>query len=417
MDTVPNGDNALTSSGATWQHHMAPRTFAGKVGEDVEEWLNHYSRVSRYNRWNSDTRLTNVPLFLEGTALVWFENHEETLATWEDFVDEVKSGFGDPSLKKKRSEQTLMQRAQVPGETCTIYIEEILKLCKSVDPRMKEEDKVGHLLKGIAEDVYNFLIGKDTLESVADVIKHCRTFETLKAKRITPKFGRLANVTTVASVDVGPIPPCDLASTIRQIVREELDRREAVAATRPRVSDAYLPYDATCASVHATGHDDAPRSRAPERPTYDLHRRDGPQHAFNQPRTMASSWDDHHEYTEPSGRFRDLREAPVCFQCGVRGHVARFCPERRRGQPRFYENPPASPRRNNRPGSARWTRDTYFGNSFQQNSRGDTFMGNNYRQNTRSDSPASVRSLTPPTARRRRSPSPGRRVTSPPPGN
>lgn len=75
-----------------------------------------------------------------------------------------------------------MQRAQVPEVTCTTYIEEVLKLCKTLDPRMTEEDKVGHLLKGIAEDVYQFLIAIDSLESVSDVIMHCRTFESLRAR-------------------------------------------------------------------------------------------------------------------------------------------------------------------------------------------------------------------------------------------
>ncbi|KAH8029066.1 hypothetical protein HPB51_022234 [Rhipicephalus microplus] len=87
---------------------------------------------------------------------------------------------------------------------------------------MSKEDKVGHVLKGIAEDVYNFLIGKDCLNSVSDVTKHCRTSESLKMRRISPKFGRLSNVPTVASVET--VPPNDLALTIRQIVREELLR-------------------------------------------------------------------------------------------------------------------------------------------------------------------------------------------------
>ncbi|KAL1482127.1 hypothetical protein MTO96_015017 [Rhipicephalus appendiculatus] len=52
----------------------------------------------------------------------------------------------------------------------------------------------------------------------SEIIRHCRTFEALKALRISAKFGRLPNVTTVASIDVGP-PSSYLASTIRHIVR------------------------------------------------------------------------------------------------------------------------------------------------------------------------------------------------------
>lgn len=77
---------------------------------------------------------------------------------------------------------------------------------------MPEEDKIGHLLKGIAEDVYSFLIEKESLISVFDVIRNYRTFETLKMRQILPKFGRLANVTTVASVNTNA--GLDLSSTI-----------------------------------------------------------------------------------------------------------------------------------------------------------------------------------------------------------
>ncbi|XP_075738635.1 uncharacterized protein LOC119166784 [Rhipicephalus microplus] len=414
MDPIADGDTTHSLSGATWPRHMVPRSLSGRVGEDVDEWLKHFNRVSKYNCWDASSRLSNVGLFLQGTALVWFENHEETITTWEAFETEIASCCGDP-LMKKRAEQTLMQRAQVPGETCTTYIEEILKSCKSIDSRMKEDDKVGHLLKGVAEDVYNFLIDKDTLASVADVIQHCRTFETLIARRITPKFDRLTNVTTVASVDVPPISSCDLASMIREIIREELGRRDAINPPRAPTNNTSPPYDAMCAAVDATLYD-VPQSRAPEPPTDNLHHRRGFQNASRQPPTMVSSWDDH-GHMAPRGKYGDVREAPVCYNCGFRGHVARFCGQRRRPQQRYYEGSSASSRQNRWRGGMRSMRNAYVRDGFHQMTRSDTHVGRDFHRNLRNDSPSSVRSLTPPTTRRFRSPSPGRRVTSPPPGN
>ncbi|XP_077557319.1 uncharacterized protein LOC144172507 [Haemaphysalis longicornis] len=223
----PTQGNSSVTPPNGWQQPREPRKFEGKPEEDVDEWLTHYERVSKYNRWNAADRLANVVFSLDKTALTWFENHEEKLTTWDECVEEIRKAFGDSEAKKKKAEQTLLQRAQVPGETCTTYIEEILKLCRVVDARMPEDDRVGHILKGIAEDVFNFLISKDNLNTISDVIQHCRRFEALKMRRITPKFGRLPNVTTVASVDVNS--SVDLASTIRQIVREELLRHSDVA--------------------------------------------------------------------------------------------------------------------------------------------------------------------------------------------
>lgn len=159
---IPDGSDAVSrpAPGVPCQYYRVPLTFGGKAGEDVDEWLTNYRRVSRSNGWNSTAQLSNVVFSLTDTALVWYENHEDTLTSWELFVEELRAYFGDSSAKKKRAEQTLSQRAQVPGETCTTYIEEVLKLCKIVNSQMSEDDKVGHLLKGVAEDVYNFLIGK-----------------------------------------------------------------------------------------------------------------------------------------------------------------------------------------------------------------------------------------------------------------
>lgn len=83
------------------QPFREPRSFAGQAGEDVDDWLTHYERVSRYNRWDSVAKLANVVFFLTETALLWYENHEDTLTTWERFVEELKLCFGDFTIKKK----------------------------------------------------------------------------------------------------------------------------------------------------------------------------------------------------------------------------------------------------------------------------------------------------------------------------
>ncbi|KAH9384979.1 hypothetical protein HPB48_027015 [Haemaphysalis longicornis] len=91
-------------------------------------------------------------------------------------------------VSRTKAEHTLTQRAQVPGENCTTYIEEVLKLGGLVNPSMTDEEKVGNLLKCIVEDVYNYIITKEDMASAQDVIRHCRAFETLKIRRITPSL-------------------------------------------------------------------------------------------------------------------------------------------------------------------------------------------------------------------------------------
>lgn len=396
------------------QPYKEPPSFAGTGGEDVDEWLKQYRRVSKHNGWDSTSQLSNVVFSLTNTALMWYDNHENTLTTWDTFVQELKRCFGDSAARKKRAEQTLSQRAQLSGETCTMYIEEVLKLCRLVDSSMSDEDKVGHLLKGIAEDVYQFLIAKENLTSVADVIQHCRTFEALKMRRVAPKFGRLANVPTLACVDAST--PSDLSSTIRQIVREELLRCHEIGrygSGDSRGNEPGLPATSWQPSINAANVDDY-RAVLPSAPTNRPRFNNEQQHRTSYPaqryRTTYSGYreyDDHDRYPMLGGgnegfeQHREFRPPRVCYSCGVPGHIARFCDRRRP----FREPSRATYQSNYQPFSASWPPRPPTNRGIRQGS-------------FRNPSPASDRSLTPPPApRTRRSPSPRRRRLSPPPEN
>ncbi|KAH9382886.1 hypothetical protein HPB48_023503 [Haemaphysalis longicornis] len=132
----------------------------------------------------------------------------------------MKARFGDSIAKKKPAQQRLLQRAQIPGETCATYIAEVWKICRIVKSQKSDENKVGHLLKDIAKDAYNFLIRRDNLNTPSDAIRHCQHGETLKTRSIARRFGILQNVPTVSTCDYDG--QADVAHTIRRIVREGL---------------------------------------------------------------------------------------------------------------------------------------------------------------------------------------------------
>lgn len=267
-------------------------------------------------------------------------------------------------------------------------------------------------MKGIAEDVYNFLISKESLTSVSDVIRHCRTFETLKQRRITPKFGRLANVTTVASVET--TPTVDLATTIRQIVREELCKHESMTREVAGTSRCYFPQDvatpqledfenpsvnaaeaAESRPIHRSSTTYYQRSLYPQRfRTERPYRR--PTNDYVERRTYANEHANVPEHVEGQRR---LRPAPVCYNCGVTGHISRYCDRSR--IPRYERPPPWTQQPGFPPFEERWTTQPRPKSSFWQGP-------------FRNRSPASDRSVTPPPAPRlRRSPSPRRRSSSP----
>ncbi|XP_037556815.1 uncharacterized protein LOC119433630 [Dermacentor silvarum] len=57
-----------------------------------------------------------------------------------------------------------------------VYERDVLALCRKVDEKMPEVEKVGHILKGIADDAFSLLVFKKS-STVQDIIAECRCFE------------------------------------------------------------------------------------------------------------------------------------------------------------------------------------------------------------------------------------------------
>ncbi|UYV69065.1 Transposase [Cordylochernes scorpioides] len=194
-----------------------PSIFSGEDGEDLQKWLKGYARVAKYNHWDETLCLTKVYFYLSGTALKWFENNEEIIQTWKEFTSQLENVFGKKENSKLQAEKKLKTRAQLKGESTEFYIQDVLCLCKEVDPQMSEEDKISHLMKGIAEDLYQALLPRD-VQSTEEFITECRRVQALRCRRVTPtRYERLPKVASLCDQDDGE----DLSSMIRQIVREE----------------------------------------------------------------------------------------------------------------------------------------------------------------------------------------------------
>ncbi|KAH7964386.1 hypothetical protein HPB51_027372 [Rhipicephalus microplus] len=188
----------------------------------------------------------------------------------------------------------------------------------------------------------------------------------MKRKRWKRSGSRAATVatatwhtSTVATVDVcQDSVPTDLSSTIRLIVREEL-RRHLYAPLNAREP----PCDTPSTSINATSFEErsysnrGPQLRAPPpassyvEPPYAPHSRYG----YNShPPPFASQWEQSAAYPQHPATFPMPRERPVCYQCGVRGHIARFCPMRRNPRSTFPQRSATFAQRSQRPDYTYW---------------------------------------------------------------
>ncbi|GFU99706.1 CCHC-type domain-containing protein [Trichonephila clavipes] len=179
---------------------------------------------------------------------------------------------------------------------------------------MKEDEKVSHLMKGVAEDIYQALLTRK-INDTASFIKWCNYIEDMKQKRVgRPRFARLPNVVPVASLT----DETDLVSLIRTIVRKEVHRL---------VNQTQESLDSDPQSLEEIVQDEVERVLAPvstkprenrPRPTYAAVTRKyrAPVQKFPPEPRKTDVW-----------RTADNR--PVCFHCGRPGHVMRYCRERK----------------------------------------------------------------------------------------
>ncbi|GFU57446.1 CCHC-type domain-containing protein [Trichonephila clavipes] len=241
------------------QQWRSPSTFRGAPGEDPLKWLKR-----------------------------WYVNNEDALDSWEAFKNGLSGLFGDRQKYTRRAEEQLKCRAQRSGESTQSYIQSVLGLCQEVNPLMKEDEKVSHLMKGVAEDIYQALLTRE-INDTTSFIKWCNYIEDMKQKRVgRPRFERLPNVVPVASLT----DETDLVSLIRTIVREEVHR----LANQTQES-----LDSDPQSLEEIVQDEVERSPVQKFPP--------------EPR-KTDVW-----------RTADNR--PVCFHCGRPGHVMRYCRKRK----------------------------------------------------------------------------------------
>ncbi|GFU73004.1 CCHC-type domain-containing protein [Trichonephila clavipes] len=294
------------------QQWRSPSTFRGAPGEDPLKWLKEYDRVANFNKWDDMMCLANVYFFLDGTARQWYVNNEDALDSWEAFKNGLSGLFGDRQKYTRRAEEQLKCRAPAFRREYTVLHTKCIRTF--LNPLMKEDEKVSHLMKGVAEDIYQALLTRE-INDTASFIKWCNYIEDMKQKRVgRPRFERLPNVVPVASLT----DETDLVSLIRTIVREEVHRL---------VNQTQESLDSDPQSLEEIVQDEVERVLAPvstkptetrPRPTYAAVTRKyrAPVQKFPPEPRKTDVW-----------RTADNR--PVCFHCGRPGHVMRYCRERK----------------------------------------------------------------------------------------
>lgn len=323
-----------------------PPDFNGTDDNDVEDWLETFERVSTYNRWDDVLKRNNVGFSLTGVAEVWYRNNERRFKTWPEFKDELVRIFGRPAVRKLRAEQRLRLRAQQVGENFTSYIEDVIDLCRRVDPSMQEADKIKHILKGIDDDAFQMLLSRD-LRTVTEVTNLCLSFDELRKQRALTRRS-LAQDDCVSSLTAIHADP-SLLPKIKDFVREEVARQlSLLPATAKPLSTLAPTLEHVIQNEVAEALPPSPQYVPIAAPvTYaDIVARPLPESALTyqptlpvRPRAVPTVLPPPRLNPQSRGPWRTPDNRPICFACRIPGHVARHC---RRRPPSLWDASHAS---------------------------------------------------------------------------
>ncbi|UYV82801.1 hypothetical protein LAZ67_22000913, partial [Cordylochernes scorpioides] len=238
------------------------------------------------------------------------------------YFERIDENFGHHVTQKDQLAENLKTRAQGKEETSDSYIQDVLHLCREVDPAMMENEIIAHLKKGISEEIYQSVIILD-IATIDEFIKWCRKIEASNKKRVNKRvvFDRLPNVAAIGSADSE-----SMEDLVRRIVREEVHRALNPESTTPELSSLKEiireEIEKNVAVISKPIQRPPPRQSCPNQTR-----------TFNQvPRRQYPTQTPIYNQTPPQRRTDEWRthdNIPICFNCGRSGHVKRYCRERR----------------------------------------------------------------------------------------
>lgn len=133
---------------------LRPNKFLGDPSEDIELWLEAFSRYSDHAQLTPQRRLSCLKALLGGAASVWLRSLDEDddddnvmLNNYDRFVVALRVQFELTASSKFQLRQRLRDRRQSPGEPVHAYATALIQLCQRL--RVGDDEQLHNFVQGL----------------------------------------------------------------------------------------------------------------------------------------------------------------------------------------------------------------------------------------------------------------------------
>ncbi len=130
---------------------------------DVSDFINHFELVSKANNWSEQTKLYQLPILLTKIPMEWYNNfvaNSNSIVSWNLLRNEFISTFSKIDQIEVAEEQ-LSTRKWLPDESLDNYFFDVLRLCRLIDKKMADQQKIVHITRGIPPGMKHYAISRD----------------------------------------------------------------------------------------------------------------------------------------------------------------------------------------------------------------------------------------------------------------
>lgn len=354
---------------------ISPRIFDGN--EDVDEWIEHFLYVSKCNSWPEIMQKRRFPIYLKDAAQLWFKDFSELKAdksgsyfdvSMQAILEELRTTFRPRNINSI-NQSALICRYQGLDEPVTTYHFDVLRLCKKVNPKMSESEKLTHCMRGLKSSLLERVLLLEP-ENTTDLLNKCRGIEEAQfLSNRRPNYNLLLvkenQNKTLPEKNNEQIKPketkqfsttelTDLCKSLKELLIKEKNFDLVNFANMK----GYNPYGGRLA-MGGQAYQEQQSFRG--RPHYN-YRWNQPQvnHGWHQPQVFRGWYEpqgnrgennsqNKREWSKPQSYQNEFKPQnsgspyprtvdgrPICLNCKTPGHFAKYCPKK----PRLNEEVP-----------------------------------------------------------------------------